>query len=61
LIQKLVAERDPILVAFSGLTEQIRAVSRTRLSGMVMNLLLLQGLDRAHTDSTQAGAQPGTL
>jgi hypothetical protein len=47
LIQKLIAERDPILVIFSGSTEQIRAVSRTRLSGMFMNLLLLQGQSRA--------------
>ncbi len=61
LIQKMVAERDPILVAFSGLTEQIRAVSRTRLTGMVMNMLLLRSLDPAHTGSTQANAQSGML
>jgi hypothetical protein len=46
-IQKLIAERDPILVLFSGDTEQIRAVSRTRLSGIIMDIMLLQGLSRA--------------
>ena len=46
VIQKLIAERDPILVMFSGNAELIRAVSRTRLSGMVMNLLLLQGANQ---------------
>jgi hypothetical protein len=48
-IQRLISERDPILVMFSGTMEQIRILSRTRLSGMVMNLLLMQGIDRAHT------------
>lgn len=54
VVQKLFAERDPILVVFGGTTEQIRAVSRTRLSGMAVNLLLLQGLDRARAGSTAA-------
>jgi hypothetical protein len=54
IIQKLAAEQDPILVAFSGMTEQIRVVSRTRLSGMVMNLLMMQGL-------ASTGAKPANL
>jgi hypothetical protein len=45
-VQKLIAERDPILLVFSGATEQIRAVSRTRISGLLMDLVLLQGLGR---------------
>jgi hypothetical protein len=45
-IQKLIVERDPILVVFSGGTEQIRSASRTRLSGLVMDILLMQGLSR---------------
>lgn len=44
VLQKLFAERDPILVTFGGTMEQIRAVSRTRLSGMVVNLLMMQGM-----------------
>jgi hypothetical protein len=61
-IQKLIAERDPILVVFNGSTEQIRAVSRTRLSGLVMNMLLLRGAGRtiAETQSSES-AQPGIL
>jgi hypothetical protein len=51
VIQKLISEQDPVLVMFSGTMEQIRAVSRTRLSGMVMNLILMQGMDRAHAAS----------
>jgi hypothetical protein len=54
IIQKLAAGRDPILVAFSGMTEQIRVVSRTRLSGMVINLLMMQGL-------ASTGAKPASL
>jgi hypothetical protein len=60
VVQKLFAERDPILVVFGGTTEQIRAVSRTRLSGMAVNLLLLQSLDRARAGSTAASPQSGT-
>jgi hypothetical protein len=51
--QKLIAERDPILVVFGGTTEQIRAISRTRLSGFVMNALLMQGMGLARTDTPQ--------
>ena len=42
-LRNLLAERDPILVVFSATTEQIRAVSRTRLSGLIMDMMLLQG------------------
>lgn len=47
LLKELVAERDPILVIFSGAREQIDVVSRTRISGLMMNLLLLQNQNRA--------------
>jgi hypothetical protein len=43
-LQKLIAERDPLLVAFGTSAEQIRAVSRNRVSGVMMDLMLLQGL-----------------
>ncbi len=51
--QKLIAERDPILVVFGGTTEQIRAVSRTQLSGFAMNALLMQGMGLARTETAQ--------
>jgi len=46
-IQKLVAERDPILVVFSGTTEQIHSASRTRVSGLIVDLMMLESLSRA--------------
>jgi ferric-dicitrate binding protein FerR (iron transport regulator) len=46
-VSKLLAERDPVLVVFDGKPEQIRAASRTRLSGVMMDLMLLEGLSRA--------------
>jgi hypothetical protein len=55
-IRSLIAERDPILVAFSATTEQIRAASRTRLSGLIMDLMLLRGLSQIKT-----GSQPAAL
>lgn len=60
-LRQLAEERDPILVLFSGTMEQIRAVSRTRLSGLIMNLMLLQGLNRAQTGTQPAAALPGPL
>jgi hypothetical protein len=50
-IRNLISERDPVLVMVSGTMEQIRAVSRTRLSGMVMNMMLLQGMNRGRAAS----------
>ena len=48
-LQKLAGERDPVLVALSAGMEQIRAVSRTRISGLIMDLLLMQGFGRSQT------------
>jgi hypothetical protein len=53
-IRNLIAERDPILVAFSATTEQIRAASRTRLSGLIMDIMLLQGIGQLRTTSQPA-------
>jgi hypothetical protein len=50
-VRNMIAERDPILVAFSATTEQIRAASRTRISGLIMDLMLMQGM-------SQLGKQP---
>jgi hypothetical protein len=38
------AGRDPILVVFDGTPEQIHAASRTRISGLIMDVMLLQSL-----------------
>jgi hypothetical protein len=43
-IRELVAGRDPILVVFDGSPELIHAASRTRISGLIMDAMLLQNL-----------------
>jgi hypothetical protein len=50
-LAELLAGRDPILVAFDGTPELIHAASRTRISGLIMDVLLLQSL------GGQAGTQ----
>jgi hypothetical protein len=47
LLQKLFAERDPILVVYNGTIEQIHAASRTQLSGLIVDMMLLESLSRA--------------
>ncbi len=55
-LQKLIAERDPILVVFDGTAEQIHSASRTRLSGLLVDVMLLESLSRG-----RSGAQPPAL
>jgi len=43
-LSELMAGRDPILVVFDGTPEQIHAASRTRISGLIMDMMLLQNL-----------------
>lgn len=50
-IQQLMAERDPILVVFNGTSEQIHVASRTRISGLIMDVMLLGNLGGARTGS----------
>ena len=62
-LQKLIAEKDPILVVFSGTTEQIHAASRTRLTGLILDVMMLESLGQAkgvQAAVQQRGrAQPG--
>jgi hypothetical protein len=44
---ELAAGRDPILVVFDGTPEQIHAASRTAISGVIMDVMLLENLSRA--------------
>ncbi len=44
---ELVAGSDPILVVFDGTPEQIHAASRTRISGLIMDVMLIESLGRA--------------
>jgi hypothetical protein len=41
-------------VVFNATTEQIQAVSRTRLSGLIMDIMLLRGLGQAGSEAQTA-------
>jgi hypothetical protein len=56
-VSELVAARDPILVVFDGTPEQIHASSRTRISGVIMDVMMLESVGRA-TLGQQSGAVP---
>ena len=43
-VAELVGSRDPILVVFDGTPEQIHASSRTRISGLIMDAMLIGNL-----------------
>jgi hypothetical protein len=45
---KLLADRDPVLVVFDGKPEQIHAASRTRLSGAIIDAMMLERLGGTH-------------
>jgi hypothetical protein len=46
-LNELLSGRDPLLVVFDGTSEQIHASSRTRISGLIMDVMLLQSLGQA--------------
>src|SRR6185436_6514706 len=56
-LSELVSGHDPILVVFDGTPERIRASSRTRISGLIMDLMLLERVGQA-TLGQQSGAVP---
>ena len=45
-LTKLLAERDAVLVVVDGKADQIHAASRTRLTGLIMDVMLLESLSR---------------
>jgi hypothetical protein len=55
-IGELVAASDPILVMFDGTSEQIHAASRTRISGLIMDAMLIERLGQS-----TARQQPGAV
>jgi hypothetical protein len=48
---ELMAGRDSILVVFDGSPEQIHAASRTRITGLIVDLMLIERLSQATTAS----------
>jgi hypothetical protein len=57
-VSELAAGRDPILVMFDAAPERIHAASRTRISGLIMDAMLIGSLSRA-TQGAQTSASPG--
>jgi hypothetical protein len=45
-LTEVLAGRDPVLVVFDGTAEQIHAASRSRLTGLIMDAMLLDSLSR---------------
>ena len=56
-VGELVAGSDPILVMFDGTTEQIHAASRTRITGLIMDAMLIESLGRATAGQSDAVPQ----
>jgi hypothetical protein len=54
-LTRLLAERDPVLVVVDGMPEQIHAASPTRLTGLMLDAMLLESLGR-----TRDGLSGGT-
>lgn len=50
--KSLLAERDPMLVVFDGRPEEIHVASRTRLSGVIIDAMMLENLGKALTPQT---------
>jgi hypothetical protein len=48
-VNGLLAEHDPVLVVFDGKPEQIHVASRTRLSGAIIDAMMLESLGRTPT------------
>jgi ferric-dicitrate binding protein FerR (iron transport regulator) len=48
-LKELVAGRDPVLVVFDGTPEMIHAASRTRITGLIMDVMLIDSLSRGTT------------
>jgi hypothetical protein len=43
---RIASGRDPILVVFDGTPERIHAASRTRITGLIMDVMLMQSLSQ---------------
>jgi hypothetical protein len=46
-LAEIADRRDPILAVFDGTPEQIHAASRTRITGLIMDVMLMQSLSQA--------------
>ena len=60
-LKKVIAERDPILVVFNGTMEQIHCASRTRITGLVVDAMMLESLSRTRSGTQTPLSQPGRV
>jgi hypothetical protein len=56
-IGRLMAAHDPVLVVFDGRADQIHAASRTRLAGLIVDAMLLNGLGGTTAEPSAATAR----
>jgi hypothetical protein len=56
-LTKLLGERDPVLVVFDGKPDQIHAASRTRLPGLILDVMLLGSLNQTREGLQSAATQ----
>jgi hypothetical protein len=56
-LRELAEGRDPILVVFDGTPERIHAASRTRVTGLIVDAMLLESLGRATLGQQSAVSQ----
>jgi hypothetical protein len=54
----ILAGRDPVLVVFNGTPDQIHAASRSRISGLIMDVMLIESLSQASMGQ-QSDTSPG--
>ena len=55
-LTELLAERDPVLVVFDGKPEQIHVASRTRLSGVIIDAMMLESLSARDASAERSAA-----
>lgn len=56
-LKTILETRDPMLIVLNGETERIRAVSRTRLTSLVLDALLMAGSHPAGTTTAQVSGK----
>lgn len=52
-LTELLARRDPVLVVFHGSAEQIHAASRARITGLIMDAMLLERLSGTESETVR--------
>jgi hypothetical protein len=53
-LQKLMTASEPILVVLNGTNEQIHAASRTRITGLIVDAILLGKISRGRAEAQAA-------